>query len=461
MKKTSLLAVSGLLALALAGCSAAGGSGESTTAAGESKETDSAAQSMAEGGEGQVLRLSGLDGGYKKSGWEAVAAEFEKETGIKVELTLEKNIAETLRPVLTSGKNVPDLIYLSVGSEGKLTDTMIAEKQVSDISDVLGMTVPGEDATVEKKIIPGFTDALTSSPYGDGKLYLAPINYSPCGLFYNATLFEEKGWELPKTWDQMWELGEKAKAEGIALFTYPTTGYFDAFFSALLNETAGPEVYTRLMNYDPAAWELPEVKEAFEIVGKLASYTEENTVANANKDGFTKNQQLILDNKALFVPNGTWLPGEMADAPRAEGFAWGFTALPAVKEGGDSYSTTFVEQIYIPEAAENKELAKQFIAYLYSDKAVQLFYENSNAVMPTLSASAAIKDEDENKLYYSVYDKGAKANAVGFAAKEPVEGVDLTSAEGILYGTVNSVVTGDKTVEDWYKEVIEAVKKYN
>lgn len=101
MKKTSLLAVSGLLALALAGCSAAGGSGESTTAAGESKETDSAAQSMAEGGEGQVLRLSGLDGGYKKSGWEAVAAEFEKETGIKVELTLEKNIGSPPRPTET------------------------------------------------------------------------------------------------------------------------------------------------------------------------------------------------------------------------------------------------------------------------------------------------------------------------------------------------------------------------
>ena len=28
--------------------------------------------------------------------------------------------------------------------------------------------------------------------------------------------------------------GDKAKAEGISLFTYPTTGYFDAFFYALM-----------------------------------------------------------------------------------------------------------------------------------------------------------------------------------------------------------------------------------
>ncbi len=35
--------------------------------------------------------------------------------------------------------------------------------------------------------------------------------YGPCGLFYNAGLFEEKGWDVPTTWDEMWALGDKAK----------------------------------------------------------------------------------------------------------------------------------------------------------------------------------------------------------------------------------------------------------
>lgn len=462
--KKSLVFMSSILALSLTACANNQNATTQTTTAANTQAESKAEETTAAATETKtdaVITLSGLDGGYGKAGWEAVAAAYEKQTGVKVELNLEKNIAETLRPVLTSGKNVPDLIFLSVGSEGKLTDTMIAEKQVSDISDVLKMTIPGESGTVEQKIIPGFTDALTSSPYGDGKLYLAPINYSPCGLFYNAGLFEEKGWEVPTTWDEMWELGDKAKAEGIALFTYPTTGYFDAFFSALLNETAGPEEYAKLMKYDSNAWETQGVRDAFDIVAKLATYTEENTVANANKDGFTKNQQLILDNKALFIPNGTWLPGEMADAPRADGFKWGFTALPALKAGGDRYSTTFVEQIYIPESAKNKDLAKEFIAFIYSDEAVKLFYENSNAVIPTINSSSVMADTDENKLYFSIYDTGAKANAVGFAAAEPIEGVDLTSAEGILYGTVNSIVSGDKSVDDWYTAVLEAVKKYN
>lgn len=408
-----------------------------------------------------TLKIAGLDGGYGTAGWEAVAKKFEEVKGCKVELQFEKNIADTLRPVLTSGKDVPDVIYLSVGSEGGLTDTMVKEKQIIEISDILDLTIPGEEGKVKDKLLPGFTDALTSSPYGDGKLFLAPINYSPCGLFYNAGLFKTKGWSVPTTWDEMWELGDKAKAEGIALFTYPTTGYFDAFFSALLNETAGPEAYTKLMNYDTETWKSDNVKKAFEIVGKLATYTEKNTVSNANKEGFTKNQQLILDNKALFCPNGTWLPGEMKDAPRADGFEWGFTALPKLTANGDAYSTTFVEQMYIPSKSANAQLAKEFIAFCYSDTAAELFYKNGGAVMPTTKASSLMAKEDENKLYYSVYDTGAKANAVGFAAVEPIEGVDLTSADGILYGTVNSVVNGKKTVDQWYNDVIVAVEKYD
>ena len=405
------------------------------------------------------LSIAGLKGGYGSAGWEAVVKAFEEEKDVKVNLKLSEKIADELRPDIQAG-NVPDLIYLSVGSEGGLTDTMIKEKQVLDISDVLDMQVPGEEKTVSEKLIPGIQEGLNTMPYGDGKLYLAPINYGPCGLYYNAGLFEEKGWEVPKTWDEMWALGDKAKEEGIYLFTYPTTGYFDAFFSALLNETVGPETYAKLMSYDSAAWQLPETKEAFEIVGKLAQYTEPTTVANANGDNFKKNQQLVLDNKALFIPNGNWLPGEMEEAPRADGFKWGVTALPAVKEGGDSYATTFSEQVYIPKDAKHADLAKEFLAFIYSDEAAKLFYEESGALMPIQGITDFMPEDDENRIYNGIYETGAKANGVGFKVMEnTVEGVNVADANtGVLYATVNSIVNGEKDVDTWYNEVVDAVK---
>ena len=442
MKKLLTLSLAGLLAVGAIGCSKK----EAASSQKESEET--------------TLHISGLDGGYGTKGWEAVVKAFEEKEGVKVDLRLEKNIADTLRSEVQAG-TYPDLVYLSVGSKGGLTDTMIAEKMLTDITSVLDEKVYGEDVKVKDKLIDGIYEGLATQPYADGKLYLAPINYSPCGLFYNANLFKEKGWSVPKTWDEMWELGEKAKAEGISLFTYPTTGYFDAFFSALLNETAGPEVYAKLMTYNVDAWKLPEVKKAFEIVGKLAQYVEPTTVANANGDNFKKNQQLVLDNKALFVPNGTWLPGEMAEAPRAEGFKWGFTALPKVTATGDAYSTTFTEQVFIPKEAKNPELAKKFITFLYSDEATKLFYENGGAVMPTKDASKFIGKDDENALYYTIYDNGAKSNAVGFQVMDNiVEGVSVADANtGVLYATVNSIVNGSKTVDEWYDATVKAVEQ--
>ena len=131
------------------------------------------------------LSIAGLKGGYGSAGWEAVVKAFEEENDVKVNLKLSEKIADELRPDIQAG-NVPDLIYLSVGSEGGLTDTMIKEKQVLEISDVLDMDIPGEDTKVSEKLIPGIEEGLNTMPYGDGKLYLAPINYGPCGLYYNA-----------------------------------------------------------------------------------------------------------------------------------------------------------------------------------------------------------------------------------------------------------------------------------
>lgn len=443
MKKTLTIVLS--LLLLITGC----GKNEDS---GDTADTDTDTD--------EKLVIYGLESGYGTEGWEKVVESFSEEFDVDVELVLEKNIDEVLRPKIQA-EEIPDLIYLAVGSTGGLTDTMISEKNIMDIDDVLKMDVPGEGITVEEKVLPGFFEGLRTSPYGDDKVYLAPLFFSPLGLFYNENLLEEKGWDVPTTWDEVFALGEKAQEEGIALFTYPTTGYFDGFFSALLNVTAGPDLYARMMNYDLDAWKDPKVKEAFEIVGRLAEMTHEDTVSQANKEGFQKNQQLILDNKALFIPNGTWLVEEMEEAPRAENFKWGFMPVPAVDESGDAYSSTFSEEIYIPKGAENVETAKKFIAYLYTDEASNIFYENGGAVQPIVDSHEILSDEDPNKLFYNIYEDDVKANSIGFAAKEPVEGVDLTSETGVLYGTVNAVVTGQKTVDEWYEDVIEAVEKYN
>ena len=395
------------------------------------------------------IKVAALASAYEEAHpgmWQEVCDAFTAETGIEVELIVDKALEDVIGPSMQGG-DFPDVIHLATGRDKKLTEQFIKDKNIADITDVLSMTVPGESAKVSDKIVPGFTDTSITNPYGDGKTYLAPMFYSPCGLFYNAGLFAEKGWTVPTTWDEMWALGDKAAAEDIALFTYPTTGYFDTFFPTLLYSAGGPEFFNQAMNYAEGVWDTPEAKQCFDVMSKLASYTAKVTPAQANDSDFTQNQQLILNNKALFIPNGTWLVSEMADAPREDGFQWGMCALPG-GASGTSASYCWMEQAWIPAQAPNLDAAKQFVAFLYSDKAAEIFAKGG-AAQPITGITDSM--EGDNKIFYSIYDNGASAVMGGFAAYASVPG--LGSVREVFFDPFNSLVNGSLTADQWVADI--------
>ena len=439
MKKTIAMLLVLVLALGmLAGC----GSSNETAEAPAADSGDTAAEAPA-----AEISVAAIETAYGSEMWQQVAEAFTAETGIKVNLTTDKNLEDVIGPAMQGGE-FPDVVHLATGREAGLTEQFIKDHNIADITDVLSMTVPGEDKLVSEKIAGGFTETSLTNPYGDGKTYLAPMFYSPCGLFYNAGLFAEKGWEVPTTWDEMWELGDKAMEEGIYLFTYPTTGYFDAFMYALMYTVGGPEFFDAATHYEEGIWDTAEAQECFDIIAKLATYTNPITPAQANDQDFTQNQQLVLDNKALFMPNGTWIVGEMAEAPRAEGFQWGMTALPAATEGGDRYSYTWFEQAWIPAGAENIDAAKQFIAFLYSDTACEIFAA-AGAIQPVLGIADTL--EGDNQMFYSIYDDGAKAAMGNFASYTAVAG--LGTVREVFMDPVNSLVNGEITEEQWIENI--------
>lgn len=445
MKKIIAMLLCLAMALSLVACG-----GSSAPAATEAPKADAPATNAptaeAPTAEPVTIKVAAIETAYGSQVWVDVAAAFEAETGIKVELTTDKNLEDVLSGPMQNGE-FPDVVHLATGRPAGLTEQLVKANALHPLTNALSLTIPGETVKVSEKIAGGFTDNNIVAPYGDGVTYMAPMFYSPCGLFYNAKLFEDKGWEVPTTWDEMWELGETAKAEGIYLFTYPTAGYYDAFMFALMNAIGGPDFFNAITTYQEGAWDSENGKTLLNILDKLASYTHPSTPAQANNQDFTKNQQMAMNGSALFMPNGTWITSEMADyAATLDNFAWGMTAVPAA--GTSPYSFCWFEQAWIPAGAEHIAEAEQFVAFLYSDKAAEIF-ASAGAMQPILGIADML--EGENAMFYSIYDNGAKAAMGGFAAFSEIPGVDVS---GTFFAPIDSLVAGTITIDD-YAELVK------
>ena len=444
MKKIIALVLALVMVMGLVAC---GGNAPETTAPVAGNETTPAApETTAPVAEAVTIKVAAIETAYGSQVWADVAAAFTAKTGINVELTTDQNLEDVLSGPMQNGE-FPDVVHLATGRPAGLTEQLVKANALHPLTNMLSLTIPGEDVKVADKIAGGFTDNNIVAPYGDGVTYMAPMFYSPCGLFYNAKLFEEKGWSVPTTWDEMWALGDTAKAEGIALFTYPTAGYYDAFMFALMNAIGGPEFFNAITTYEEGAWDTENGKALLDILAKLATYTHPSTPAQANNQDFTKNQQMPMDGRALFMPNGTWITGEMADyaATLGDTFAWGMTAVPSAGEA--PYSFCWFEQAWIPAGAEHITEAEQFVAYLYSDEAAAIF-ASAGAMQPILGIADML--EGENVMFYSIYDNGAKAAMGGFAAFAEIPGVDIS---GTFFAPIDSLVSGTITIEDYANTV--------
>ena len=451
-KLMALALVSAMATSMLAGCGSSDDSGKDS-----GKDAD-------KGSEETVLKVAAFEGGNGTQIWEDIAKAFEEShDGVKVELEMSPELDKDLTKAIQNG-DVPDVVYYNLGQPSGFTETMLKEEAIADISDVF-------DDELKDKMLDGILDGTDAQPYGDGKIYLAPIFYTPTGLWYNATLVGEgKQYEIPTTWDEFFALGEQAKKDGHALFTFPTTGYFDATIYAMLAQAGGLDFYNDALKYDANTWTSDEGKKVLDTVAKLVGkdYTQEDTVSNANADGgFKINQQNVIDGKALFMPNGNWVIGEMA-ASTPEDYEWGMMGVPKWSEDESQSVYTFTEQMWVPADAPNMDLAKEFVKFMYSDEVVDICLNNKTTdkesgkesdtpvVVPVKGAADKLPDGVTKDCYAAATADDVVAVTGKWATTAPIEGLDMAKA---VYGPIESINTGDMTVDEWQKQLVETWEK--
>ncbi|WP_336216907.1 ABC transporter substrate-binding protein [Nonomuraea sp. LPB2021202275-12-8] len=119
-----------------------------------------------------------------------------------------------------------------------------------------------------------YTQAFKDASTGvDGKQYFVPFTYYPWAVFYRKSVWEEKGYEPPKTLDEFTALARKMKADGLIPIAFadkdgwPAMGTFD-----IINmRTNGYDFHISLMG-GKESWTDPRVKQVFDTWRGLMEY---------------------------------------------------------------------------------------------------------------------------------------------------------------------------------------------
>ncbi|GAA0387455.1 ABC transporter substrate-binding protein [Microbispora corallina] len=135
-----------------------------------------------------------------------------------------------------------------------------------------GLIAPIDD--VWQKIGGNFGQAAQSLSKGlDGHYYFVPIYNYPWVVFYNKSTFQEKGYEIPKTWDDYVALLKKMKGDGLTPLAFadkdgwPALGTFD-----ILNlRINGYDFHIQLMKHQ-VPWTDPRVTQVFQQWAEILPY---------------------------------------------------------------------------------------------------------------------------------------------------------------------------------------------
>lgn len=477
MKRTkrvlSLALAAVILGSALTGC---GSSSSASSAAPAASATASTAQDGKKDFANKNLNIAVFQGGYGADYWEEVIAKFEAAyPGVKVNMTINPKIGDIIRPQIVAG-NVPDFLSLSDGETSGLILSMIKEKALMDITDVFNEKALDKDQTLKDMILPGFLSSTKYAPYNDGKIYLAPFNAGATGLVYNKTLFKEKGWKVPETWDEFFALQKEldkpenylVNADGTktkrALFTYQGIypSYLEEILWPAIASTAGLGAADKIASYTEGSFKNADVKKVLDMFAKIGKegYLMSGTVALNH----TQSQADMMMGKSLFIVNGNWMENEMKDSPREKGFEFGMIPAPTFNKDDQKYVYTSYEQFSIPAKAKNPELAKEFLKFLYTDDSVRLFAEKANGVYALKGAQNLVQDiltsnGTKPSFVYDSFGILNSATSMMMNWESLPKGTKVNVSDEIFTKCMTPIMNGSMTTDQWMDNVENAFKQ--
>ncbi|MDO4488914.1 MAG: extracellular solute-binding protein [Eubacteriales bacterium] len=444
MKKLISLMLAVVMVVGLVACGNQG-----TTAA---ETTKAAAETGKISGKLEVAAFS--NGDLNDQYWQAAKEEFNKlYPDVEVTLILSANIEESMRPRFVAD-NPPDVYYMGGQANADIAP-LTAEGKLLDLSEWYNsVEAIGYDGLLKDNMATAMLNRYNGGIYGMG------TTYGVWACLYNKKMLEEHGWKLPNNWQEFEALAAEIKATTdiypiIHQGQYPDYMGYGLMQGGIATD-GGKDLLVKMGNLDVSAFDDPAVVSAYKKYEEIREndWAPEYCLSMSH----TESQLMWLQGKALFLPCGNWLAGEMADS-LPEGFEIGL--FPTFWHDKDETPAMIGSGAYtvIPAAAKNPEAAKAFMQVLFSKTMIRKAAELGRGIPTMKDDLDGQKLDDESQQVLDLANAG-KVNVIfeigGAGNFEPYG--EMRTA---IKNAIAAILSGEKDAKTALEEIkteIERIK---
>jgi len=249
------------------------------------------------------------------------------------------------------------------------------------------------------------------SEFGTGNLYGVSPTAEVVGVYYNKDKFEENGWEIPTTFDEFQALLATIKDSGetpIAfgnLDGWPGIHEYSSVQHVLVDQQYMDDfVYGR----SEVGFDIPENQEAARI---MQDWVEAGYFTDGFSGiGYDDNTVLFKSGEGVLNITGSWLAGELVDSD----YQFGFFLMPQMTADAPQLAIGGVGIPYaIRKTTEHPDLAAEYLDWMVSPRAAQLWAEASFVPAMPLPADTAIEPGSLFADTVAAWNKINEDNGVG------------------------------------------------
>ncbi|MFG3205629.1 ABC transporter substrate-binding protein [Streptomyces sp. NPDC048192] len=325
-----------------------------------------------------------------KKAFAQIYAAFTKQSGIKVDVNTKDH--NTFQEQINSYlQGTPDDVFTWFA--GYRMQFFAAKNLASPIDDVWA------------KIGDNFPDAMKQLSKGeDGKYYFVPLYTYPWALFYRKSVFQQHGYKIPTTWDQLVALCKQMKKDGLVPIAFgdkdawPAMGTFD-------------QINFRLNGYDfhkslmagKESWTDPKVKAVFDHWAELLPYHQDGFMGRTWQDA----AQTLVSKKAGMYLLGSFVGQQFTN--KADLDDLDFFAFPEINPAyGQDTVEAPTDGFMVSKSPKNHDGVVKLMEFLGTPEAEATYLKADNSVVAASSKADTSSYTALQKKAYTMIS-GAKS----------------------------------------------------